>query len=56
MLDFAAAVSLEGVADNGVVLSEDVLRFGVAEALGEGGGAFHVEPEIAVIHSRTRTR
>src|SRR3990172_6336695 len=42
VLDLGAAVGLEGVADDGVVAAEELLRAVVAEALGEGGGALHV--------------
>ncbi len=50
---------LEGVAQDGVVGAQDILRFGVPQTLGEGGGALHVGNEDGVDgarHGRLRRR
>ena len=45
MLDLAASVGLEGVADDGVVGAKEVLGGGIAEAAGEVCRAFHIGEE-----------
>ncbi|KKL58421.1 hypothetical protein LCGC14_2225600, partial [marine sediment metagenome] len=45
VLDFCAAVDVEGLADDGVVSAQYLLSLRVAQALGEAGGALHVRKQ-----------
>src|SRR4029453_1405478 len=54
VLDLAAAVGLERVADDGVVGAEDILGGGVAEAAGKVGRAFYIGEENGDESGRSR--